>query len=297
MELFEQHLKKLSTEVTTNEQRQRLMEAMRTYEGDDSIESSLDIETRLKNGEQIPTYTTGIEKLDDKLRGGFRPGQLIIVSAITGHGKTEFCIFLVGKMFDKNPLYFSYEDGPDELVERFMDRGVQVPMFYTPKSLDKTSLSWIEERVVESKVKYDTKVVFIDNLQNLVPRSENRSSEYGYVTRALKHLARKWEVSVVLVHHLNKTDMDVQPNHMDLKGSSDIAQDADTVLLLWRKTDKHEGEIIESNNLILNVSKARRGNTTDGKNIKLTFNGRTYYENDWMSSLDDISKEYVPKNW
>lgn len=268
---------------------ERFLEAMKTYQGDDSIESSLDIEKRLKEGDPIPVYSTGVGSLDNLLRGGFRPGQLVVVSAITGHGKTEFCIFLTGKMKDNNPLYFSYEDGPDELVERFMDREIPVPLFYTPKELKQQSIPWLEERIVESKVKYGTQLVFIDNLQNLVPRGENLASEYGFVTRALKGLARKWGVCIVLVHHLTKTELEKQPTHKDLKGSSDIAQDADTVLLLWRRTGNNNGEVVTTNDLILNVSKARRGRGTG--NIKLTFNGTAYYENEWDSDIETFERD------
>lgn len=284
---LENEIKSTKEAVVRAEKEERFLEAMKAYQGDDSLESSIDIEKRLREGDPLPVYATGVVPLDNLLRGGFRPGQLVVVSAITGHGKTEFCVFLTANMRENSPLYFSYEDGPDELVERFVDRGIPVPLFYTPKSLKQQSVPWLEERIVESKVKFNTSVVFIDNLQNLIPRGDNQASEYGFVTRALKQLARKWGVCIVLVHHLTKTELEKQPTHKDLKGSSDIAQDADTVLLLWRRTENNGGEVITTNDLILNVSKARRGRGTG--NIKLTFNGTTYYENNWNADIESFN--------
>ena len=72
--------------VEREHQRERLMEKLKTYRGDDSIESSLDIEKRIREGEPIPVQATGITSLDTLLRGGVRQGPLIVVAAMTQHG-------------------------------------------------------------------------------------------------------------------------------------------------------------------------------------------------------------------
>lgn len=279
-----------STEAAVKSaQKERLLEAMAVYRGEDKIESSFDIEARIKNGEPIATHSTGVQSLDDHLRGGFRPGQLVVVSAVTGHGKTEFCIFLTSKMAADNPLWFSFEDGADELVERFVDRGAVVPLFYTPASMKHSSLKWIEERMVESIVKYNTKVVFIDNLQCLVTRSQNQAAEYGFTTRELKTMAEKWNVTIVLVHHLTKLKAAEIPELNDIKGSSDVAQDASTVILLWRQTGKADDGIHVTDNVLVDIAKVRRGKL--GK-FKMTYNGETYYENNWNQDVEDFEKGF-----
>lgn len=271
------------------QQKERLLDAMAHYRGSDKIVSSHEIAERLKEAEPVATHPTGVSSLDNLLRGGFRPGQLVVVSAVTGHGKTEFCTFLSSKMSEQKPLWFSYEDGADELVERFVDRNVEVPLFFTPSHLKGNSLTWIEERVVESKVKHGTSIVFIDNLQCLVPRSQNQAAEYGFTTRELKKMAERWGVTIVLVHHLTKLKAQEIPELNDIKGSSDVAQDASTVILLWRQTGRTEDGVTVTDNVLVDVAKVRRGKL--GK-FKMTYNGETYYENNWNQDVEDFDKTF-----
>lgn len=271
-------------------QKSRLLEAMAVYRGEDKLESSHDIAERLKETDPVATHSTGVASLDNLLRGGFRPGQLVVVSAVTGHGKTEFCTFLSQKMQDLKPLWFSYEDGADELVERFLDRKIEVPLFYTPSHLKGNNLKWIEERIVEAVVKYSTSVVFIDNLQCLVPRSQNQAAEYGFTTRELKTMAEKWNVTIVLVHHLTKLKAAEIPELNDIKGSSDVAQDASTVILLWRQTGKTSDGVTVTDNVLVDVAKVRRGKL--GK-FKMTYNGETYYENNWNQDVEDFDRSFA----
>lgn len=278
-----------SEELEREYQKERLIEAMKHYRGDDKIESSKDIEKRLREADPTPTHSTGIATLDRLLRGGFRQGQLVVISAVTGHGKTEFCTFLSSKMEDRKPLWFSYEDGAEELVERFVDRGAVVPLFYTPATIKGNNLQWIEERIVESVVKYGTEVVFIDNLQCLVARSQNQAAEYGFTTRKLKQLAEQWNVVIVLVHHLTKLKAVEVPELNDIKGSSDVAQDASTVILLWRQTGKADDGIHISDNVLVDVAKVRRGKL--GK-FKMTYNGESYYENNWGEDVEVFTRKF-----
>jgi replicative DNA helicase len=283
MEPFELHLKQLSKEITTDEQKERLREAMKVYQGDDKLESSHDIEKRLREGDPIPVMATGIESLDTLLRGGVRPGQLIVIGAQAKSGKTEFCIFLTNKMQERKPLWFSYEDGAEELVERFMDRSVTVPLFYTPSALKHRSVEWIEERIVESIVKYGTELVFIDNLQSAVPRGMSQEQEYTFFVRGLKDIAEKWNVPIILVHHVVKSDMERAPDVNDLKGASSIAQFANTVIMLWRQTARADNQIVITENVAVSVQAVRRGKPGT---VRMTFDGTTFYENNWNSDIE-----------
>ena len=270
-------------------QRERLLEAMAHYRGDDKIISSHELAEQLKDGTPIATNATGITSLDKLLSGGFRPGQLVVISAVTGHGKTEFCTFLSLKMVDQKPLWFSFEDGAEELVERFVDRNVEVPLFYTPANLKGNNVKWIEERIVESKVKHGTSLVFIDNLQCLVTRSQNQAAEYGFTTRELKTMAERWDVTIVLVHHLTKLKAADIPELNDIKGSSDVAQDASTVILLWRQTGRTDDGVTVTDNVLVDVAKVRRGKL--GK-FKMTYDGATYYENSWKEDVEAFNNDW-----
>ena len=286
---FEQHLEKLRSELTTDEQLNRLKEAMRNYAGSDKLESSKDIEKRLKEGEPRAVHGTGINALDNLLRGGFRGGQMVVIAAITKHGKTEFCIHLTRTMSKLNPLWFSYEDGAEELVERFMDRKQEVPLFYTPAELRGKDVKWIEERIVEAVVKYDTKLIFIDNVNYMVPRGENQAAHIGVITKALKDLATKWDVTIVLVAQLKMTQLDRHPNLDHIKDSSSIAQDASTVIFIWRQTAiADNGEVTITENVNVSVQAARRGKPG---NIKMTFDDGVFKEYNWNADVENFNKD------
>lgn len=215
-------------------------------------------------------------------------GLFLLGNFIVSHN-TEFCTFLTAQMKEQAPLWFSYEDGAEELVERFVDRKIDVPLFYAPATLKQFNLEWMEERIVESIVKFNTKIVFIDNLQCLVPRSQNQATEYGFVTRKLKTLAEKWGVAIVLVHHLTKVQLDRVPDLNDIKGSSDVAQDASTVILLWRQNVRTDEGVVTTENVLVDVAAVRRGKP--GK-FKMTYNGSTYYEHNWNENVESFNKTF-----
>ena len=272
---------------------ERFLDAMKHYQGEDRLESSHDIAKRLKEGDPLPVFSTGVESLNGLLRGGFRPRQLIVIGAQTKAGKTEFCIYLTGNMAEQKPLFFSYEDGAEELVERFMDRNLPVPLFYTPAELKFRKLEWIEERIVEAKVKYGTSLVFIDNLQSVIPQSQRQEQEYTFFVRGLKDIAEKWDVAIVLVHHVIKSDMERSPDVNDLKGSSSIAQFANTIIMLWRQTGRVDNEIIITENVAVSVQAARRGKPGT---VRMTFDGSTFYENNWNSDIE-LFNNHAPKTF
>jgi replicative DNA helicase len=280
--------KDLKSELETPEQMERFKEALRCYAGDDKIESSKDIEARILGGERRPVYSTGIPDLDALLRGGVRGGQMIVVAAITKHGKTEFCIHLTKLMQELNPLWFSYEDGAEEIVERFIDSNVPVPLFYSPATLAQKSPKWIEQRIVEAMVKYDTKLIFIDNINYLAPRGQNTSQEISFITKELKDMATRWNVTIVLVAQLTKVAIDRHPDVNDIKESSSIAQDASTVILLWRQTERDNKKVYITNNVNIDVQAARRGKPGS---FKMTYENGEYHLRNWSDAVDAFNND------
>ena len=69
-------------------------------------------------------------------------------------------------------------------------------------------------------------------------RGRNISLEIGAIMRELKKLALKYKIAIVVICHMKKTDIEERPELDDIRDSSFIAQEADVVLLIWRKKDK-----------------------------------------------------------
>ena len=268
----------------------RLEEAMRVYSGEDMLVSSLDILHRIKTEPEEERFETGITGLDEILKG-FRKNQLIVLAAPTKSGKTSFCVELTIRLENLNPVWIPFEESAEELVRKFHDRNEQPPLFYTPQNITGNTTGWIEKRVVEGKAKYGAKIFFIDHLHFIVPFSSDRlDTRIGQAIRELKQIAKKHEVMIVLVAHLKKTNMVVSPTLEDLRDSSFIAQEADTVMMLWRKTYRDDdGDMIISNETLLSVQANRRTGSTG--NVKLIFKDGRFLEKDWKH------KEIENANW
>lgn len=270
----------------------RLEEIAKEYHGDDRIISSFEIAEDIKTRPPERKMMTGLP-LFDGILDGFREKQLVVLSGITKHGKTSFAVDLTSRMKDENPLWLPFEESAEELIRKFLDRGEQPPLFYTPAHILGNTLLWIEKKIIESKAKYNSKIVFIDHLHFILEPSENLAQEIGRTMRELKKLAVKWKVVIVILAHLKKVKLDKQPDLEDLKDSSSIAQEADTVMFLWRQTDRINGEVVIGSNANLSVQANRRTGKTG--NVKLVFVEGRYYEKAWTSMEQDNAD--VNKKW
>jgi len=293
-------ISKMDDETEKSASLLRLEELAKSYEGEDKVVSSRDIAEVIKKTPPQPGIMSGFIMLD-KILSGFTPHQVIVLSGITKHGKTSFAIELTIQMEQENPLWFPLEESATELITKFMERDQEVPLFFTPKQIKTNTLDWIESKIVESKAKYGTKVVFIDHLGFIVPRSDNEPMEIGRVMRHLKGLAKKWNIVIVLLAHLTKTEIDKHPNLEDLKGSSAIGQEADTVMFIWRETTKNRktGEITITN--ITNISVQANRRTGKTGNIKMLYQDGRFREVDTRYAQEMFEayqqEEGDIKNW
>lgn len=282
-----QFLKQLEEEIKSTkeasektEMMARLEETMSVYQGEDKLISSEDIVEKIKNQKEEVKYKTGFETLD-KILDGFRENQLVVLAAPTKSGKTQFCVELTSTMSETNPVWLPFEESAEELIRKFLDRKENPPMFYTPEVITGNTTGWVEKKIIEGRVKFNSKLFFIDHLHFLVPFNSDRlDTRIGETMRKLKQIAKRNNVIIVLIAHLKKTNMLVSPSLEDLRDSSFIAQEADTVILLWRKTIRgDDGQMMISNETLLSVQANRRTGRTG--NVQLNFNNGRFYEEAW----------------
>lgn len=290
-------LKKLDKEIRAIKDEQKRDEAMerlkavaKVYEGEDEVVKWSEIAEESKK--DTVKYMSGWSGLDDLLKG-FRPQQLIVVSAATKSGKTSLMCDLTSKMAPYSPLWFPFEESAEELSLKFLERHEEPPMFVSPKAMMGGTTQWIESKMIEAWAKYGTKIVVIDHLDFVVPFStDNHSLRVAQAMRELKGLAKKWNMVIFLICHLVKTKMDTQPTLEDLRGSASIAQEADTVILLWRETKREKGELIITENVNVSVQANRRHGKTG--NVKMVYRDGHFYEYDWKQTEADREFE---KKW
>lgn len=292
---------KAEHEIQDSEGLLRLQEVAAQYDGEYKLIWSDDLLEDIKSRPHVPVHPTNIPDLDE-LIGGLREQQLITVSAHSKHGKTTFGVFLLDGMKDLNPVMIPLEQSNEEIVEQRNENGYSVPRFLSPSRLAASvDVDWIEQRIIEGIAKYNTKFVLIDHLgyiDNYGPdgkfRRENLAYRLGEVMRSLKNIAKRWNIIIVLLVHISQKDEGKPPTLEDIKNSSDILQESDMVVMLWRKNEQKKKVRVYENKTLVSVLANRR--TGKNGNIGLSFNTQTgNYEsdNDWVRDMEAIAKAEV----
>lgn len=234
-----------------------------------TVEKVQDLIERRLLGEAEAGVKFGYSELD-KLTGGARPNELIILAARPSMGKTALAMNIainVCREPDKSVLFVSLEMGQLDLTERCLADVSKVQLnklrdgTLTPQDREDiaigsgtlanmnlfiedspsrtvTEISAIARRV---KRKSDLSMVVIDYLQLIEPsdRKSPRQEQVAGISRDLKRMSKELKLPVVCLAQLNrqadsKGQGDKLPALSDLRESGAIEQDADVVLFIHR---------------------------------------------------------------
>lgn len=244
-------------------------------------------------GRGVPGVSTGLPKLDRMLKGGFRPGQLVVLAARPGIGKSTLarewakrCAGLFG-----TAALFSLEMSSEEVWEclasnmaginsenmgtGYLSADEKARLQAAKEDLEHLALlvddqaeitiPEIRGRVDRAVAKYGRiGLVLVDYLQLVSSpkgsRSEkqNEANRVADISRGLKLMAKDAGMPVVVLSQLNRElekGQGRRPQLSDLRDSGAIEQDADIVIFIHRQG---EGE---NASYELIVSKHRGGKT------------------------------------
>ena len=211
---------------------------------------------------------TGFSELDSKLNG-LRAGQMIIIAARPGGGKSTLAMDICRSAAVHNNMasaYFSLEMNRTELSMRllaaeskvFLDRMIKGELETRDwqaiaRTLDKISqaplivddspnmtMGEIRAKSRRMKQQHGIQLIVIDYLQLLTSGGkavESRQQEVSEFSRSIKLLAKELEIPIVAVAQLNRDSErrnDRRPQVVDLRESGSLEQDADVVLLIHR---------------------------------------------------------------
>lgn len=219
---------------------------------------------RLSHPDALDGISTGYSNLD-KLLGGIAPEELVVVAGGTGQGKTQLVQCIIENMaLDNNPvLFFTLEMPPVETTIRFMKMIKskihesilpELPIYYYYGT--NVTLPILEKAIVKG-VEMGIKCVVIDHIHFFAKGNDNQAAEIGNIAREIKLLARKYKLPIILIAHIRKTGNPTKiPGLEDIKDSSGVAQDADTVLTVWR--DMESDDETTQRELKVKVRKNRR---------------------------------------
>ena len=214
--------------------------------------------------------TTGFMDLDTVL-AGLKRGDLIIVAARPGLGKTSlvlnFAKNAAASQQQARVAFFSVEMAAEQLAQRLvaMESGVDstrlafgqhsdrderrishalgvladLPIYFD----DSAGLTIAEMRAKARRLQLEhgLDLIVVDYLQLMHSgmRSENRVQEVSYISRSLKQLARDLDVPVIACSQLSRA-AEARANNVpqlsDLRESGSIEQDADVVMFIYRES-------------------------------------------------------------
>jgi len=295
---IQEEQKQAKTEIYSKDGLMRLQEVAENYNGEYKLVWSDELVKEIKDRPKAIIHTTGIPKFDEII-GGFKEQQLITLSGSTGHGKTSIGLFLANQMESLSPVVIPLEQSNEELITQLLENEYRIPKFLSPRyNTDRVSVDWIEQRVIEGIAKFNTKLVIVDHLGYIkTPDSmqrENLAFRTGENMRALKNIAKRWNVIIFLLVHISQHDEGKPPSIEDIKNSSDISQESDIVMTVWVKNSLKNKVRIYEDKSMLSVLKNRR--TGKRGNVGLIFDRSTglfLEDNSWVEKMEESAKLQV----
>jgi len=241
--------------------------------------------------EGIPT---GFKKLDE-LTLGYKPGDLVVLAAKTGHGKTSFALQTAKQVaIDKKlpVLYVNTEMSKEIVYQRLCSIISQVPFYLIRQGalndLDQTRVNKAIKAITDSpiymgyapnltpakcvvlgkkaKIQKDIKMLIIDYIGRMekIDSSLKEWQVLEQIAKRMKLLAQETEIPVLVLAQLNEDGT--------LQGSRRIKNECDILLKLFPLTGEETAEYkskYRNANYRLYVDKNRDGESD--KNIALHF--------------------------
>ena len=236
---------------------------------------------------------TGFVELDE-VTNGLHPGQMIVIAARPGVGKSTLGLDFLRSCSIKNRMssvIFSLEMSKSEIVMRLLSAEAKIKLAdmrsgrmsdddwtrlarrmseisEAPLFIDDSPnmmMMEIRAKARRLKQKHDLNLIVIDYLQLMTSgkKVESRQQEVSEFSRQLKLLAKELEVPVVAMSQLNRGPeqrTDKKPMLSDLRESGAIEQDADMVILMHRP-DAFERDDPRGGEADLILAKHRNGPT------------------------------------
>jgi replicative DNA helicase len=235
---------------------------------------------------------TGFNALDD-MTNGFRQGELFILGARPSMGKSALALQCALNIARNNVsvMFLSIEMSAPMVTQRLISlmTGINskrlqnkvmdeyerrqissaradllsTNMFITADN--RIDVHKIRAKATRLKREHNLQIIFVDYLQMIEAKGDNRTREIGVISRGLKSIAKELNVCVVALSSLSraveKRD-DKRPVMSDLRESGDLESDADVVAFLYRPmyyADMSQRIDIDTEEAELLVTKNRNG--------------------------------------
>ncbi len=257
------------------------------------------LEKLSQNKEEITGVPTGFYDLD-RVTSGLHAGEMIIIAARPGMGKTAFALNIAtnaAQNTKKAVAIFNLEMPAEQLVNRMRSAVGQIDsskirtgnmshedwkrINEANSQLAETNIQIVDDAgITAAEIKAKCRnlankeeglaLVIIDYLQLVTSggkRPESRQQEVSDISRSLKTMAMELKVPVIALAQLSRNAEkreSNQPMLADLRESGSIEQDADMVLFINRSDYyKAKEQLDASKNVVADIiiAKHRKGST------------------------------------
>ncbi len=232
-------------------------------------------------GQTVPEISTGYRTID-KATWGIKRGNLFVIGARPGVGKTTYAVNLASELCKsgKRVLFFSTEMSHKELFDKFAASEGEIPASnittrnFTVDDRDKLSkfipqfqahdlhlvnLFQPNEQAVRDAVeRIKPDVLIFDHIQHITS-GENEYAIISKFTKFLKELAMQANIGVVVASQLSRgsTIDNVMPELQHLKGCGTIEEEASVVILM------HDAQHKGDRAVLFRIAKNRFGKCGD----------------------------------
>lgn len=230
----------------------------------DVIQDAGGIDAYLRQGSEagIPLPWPRVQELI----GGFQPGDLVILAADTGRGKTAAALNIAMSVAERGygTAVFSLEMTKRQLLNRLMalsghfnsyvfrqrertlidlhligeasGRLAEIPLWI--RDATGCTVSGLVGAVQRLRAKHDIKLVIVDYLQLMAGDGRSRVEQVAAIARGLKNAAMELRLPILALSQLSREHSKTKstPELHDLKESSEIEQAANIVLFLHGET-------------------------------------------------------------
>lgn len=245
---------------------------------------------RLSNiGDSITGISSGFPDLDKHTKG-FHGGEMLVIAARPGCGKTNLAINLTWAAVKqgKHVLYVSLEMSKTELMHRFaaqamaidyekvqsaqlgdadvgaklsafMAMGLKMPLHINDRSGH--TMATIRSEAKKTRRKHGLDMIVIDHIGLISGKADSLYMKMTDISRQIKLLAKELDVPVLALTQLNRAveqRPDPRPKLSDLRDSGAIEQDADGVMFPFRDTDPDADEESQRYGQLI-IAKLRHG--------------------------------------
>lgn len=212
--------------------------------------------------------STGIKALDDRLDGGMRRGEVIVIAGRPGMGKTALAMSICDHVccMSEPVGVLSMEMPKAQLTTRVVSMRSGIPLHKLKRPERMSDYDWGEmTKAVEHlrhlplfiddqtalninqlrskaralKRRRGLRLLAVDyiGLMEGTDRKANRATQLGEVSRGIKALAKELDCTILLLAQLNR-EVEKRPNMRpimaDLRECGDIEQDADIIAFVHR---------------------------------------------------------------